>query len=57
MLVEKVVAPPLDNNAYLVVDEKSNQAAVVDPALGGKELLALAEKLGAKILLDRKSVV
>jgi hydroxyacylglutathione hydrolase len=50
MLVEKVVSPPLDNNAYLVVDEVSKQAAVVDPALAGKELLAKAEALGAKIL-------
>ncbi len=49
MLVEKVVSPPLDNNAYLVVDDSSKQAAVVDPALAGKELLALAERFGAKI--------
>jgi len=48
MLVEKVVSPPLDNNAYLVIDESSKQAAVVDPALAGKELLALAERFGAK---------
>jgi hydroxyacylglutathione hydrolase len=50
MRVEKVVAPPLDNNAYLVVDETSKQAAVVDPALAGEELLDLSEKQGAKIL-------
>src|SRR5437879_13760988 len=49
MLLEKVVAPPLDNNAYLVMDEKSLQAAVVDPALAGEDLLGLAEKHGAKI--------
>jgi len=49
MLLEKVVAPPLDNNAYLVIDEKSLQAAVVDPALAGEDLLGLAEKRGAKI--------
>src|SRR6267143_1892767 len=39
MLVEKVVAPPLDNNAYLVIDEKSLQAAVIDPALPGDPLV------------------
>lgn len=50
MIVEKVVAPPLDNNAYLVVDEKSKMAAVIDPALGGRELVARAEKAGAKIV-------
>ncbi len=44
MLLEKVVAPPLDNNAYLVIDEKNMQAAVVDPALAGEDLLGLAEK-------------
>src|SRR5207244_12405218 len=50
MLVEKVVSPPLDNNAYLLVDETSKQAAVVDPALAGTELRARAEKLGAEIV-------
>lgn len=50
MIVEKVVAPPLDNNAYLVIDDASKQAAVVDPALGSRELLARAEKAGAKIV-------
>ena len=49
MRVEKVVVPPLDNNAYLVMDEKSKQAAIVDPALGGKELLDLAKELGATV--------
>src|SRR2546427_674985 len=49
MLLEKVVAPPLDNNAYLVIDEKNMQAAVIDPALAGEDLLGLAEKHGAKI--------
>src|SRR5438445_13813706 len=49
MLLEKVVAPPLDNNAYLVIDEKNMQAAVVDPAVAGEDLMGLAEKHGAKI--------
>lgn len=50
MLIEKVVAPPLDNNAYLVIDEKGKLAAIVDPALAGEELLELAEKHGVKVL-------
>jgi hydroxyacylglutathione hydrolase len=50
MLLEKIIAPPLDNNAYLVVDESSKQAAIVDPALAGEELLGLAEKHGAKVV-------
>src|SRR2546428_11651984 len=50
MRVEKVASPPLDNNAYFLFDEASRQAAVVDPALAGKELLAMSEKFGAKIV-------
>ena len=50
MRVEKVISPPLDNNAYLLVDETSKQSVVVDPALAGKELLARTETLGAKVM-------
>lgn len=50
MLIEKVVAPPLDNNAYLIIDEKSKQGAIVDPALGGEELLGIAGKHGATVV-------
>jgi len=50
MRVEKVVSPPLDNNAYLLFEEKSKVAAIVDPALAGNELLARAEKFGAKVI-------
>ncbi len=49
MLVEKVVSPPLDNNAYLLVDEKSKQAAVIDPALSGNQILAKSAEFDAKI--------
>src|SRR5947207_15530388 len=50
VLTDRRVAPPLYNNAYLGVDEKSHQAASVDPALAGEELLGLSEKHGAKVL-------
>lgn len=50
MRVETLVVPPLDNNVYLVVDEPSKQAAVVDTGLGARDLLAKAENLGVKIL-------
>lgn len=50
MRVETLVVPPLDNNAYLVVDEASKQAAVIDTGLGAKDLLAKAEQLGVKII-------
>ena len=49
MLVEKVIAPPLDNNAYLLIDETSRQAAIVDPALAGDALLGIAAKHTAKV--------
>src|SRR3989442_5756043 len=50
MRVEKVISSPLDNNAYFLFDEASRQAAVVDPALAGEELLAMSEKFGANIV-------
>ena len=50
MRVEKVVSPPLDNNAYFLFDETSKLAAVVDPALAGKALLANSERFGVKIV-------
>ncbi len=51
MRVETLVVPPLDNNVYLVVDEASHQAVVVDTGLGAKEIQAKADGLGAKILM------
>ena len=50
MHVETLIVPPLDNNVYLVVDEASHQAVVIDTGLGSKEILAKAESLGAKIV-------
>ncbi len=50
MRVETLVVPPLDNNVYLVIDEASKQAAVIDTGLGAKDIRAKAESLGVKIL-------
>ncbi len=50
MRIETLVVPPLDNNVYLVVDEASHQAAVIDTGLGARDLLAKAESLGVKII-------
>lgn len=50
MRVETLVVPPLDNDVYLVVDEASQQAAVIDVGLGAQDLLAKAHKLGVKIV-------
>lgn len=49
MLIEVFTVPPLDNNVYLVVDEGTREALVVDTALGSKELLAKARELGGTI--------
>lgn len=51
MRIERLVVPPLDNNVYLVVDEESRQAAVVDTGLGSRDLLAKAQELGVQIVL------
>ncbi len=50
MRVESLVVPPLDNNVYLVVDEASQQAAVIDTGLGSKDILAKARELGVKVV-------
>jgi glyoxylase-like metal-dependent hydrolase (beta-lactamase superfamily II) len=49
MRIERFLVPPLDNNAYLVVDEGTKEALVVDPASGSQEILAEAKELGATI--------
>lgn len=49
MRIEHFTVPPLDNNAYLVMDEGSQEALVVDPALGAQTLLAKAKELSATI--------
>lgn len=49
MHTERLVVPPLDNNVYLVVDDATKQALVVDTGLGGQELLQKAGSLGATI--------
>ena len=50
MRVETLNVPPLDNNVYLIVDEASKQAAVIDTGLGSKDLLAKAKELGVQIV-------
>ena len=49
MHLETLVVPPLDNNVYLLVDDGSHEAAVIDVGLGGRDLEAKAQELGAKI--------
>jgi glyoxylase-like metal-dependent hydrolase (beta-lactamase superfamily II) len=49
MRIERFVVPPLDNNVYLVVDDGTREAVVVDSSLGSRDLLAKAKELGATI--------
>ena len=49
MRVTAFSVPPLRNNAYLVVDEGSLEAAVIDPAQGAKKILATLKLAGATV--------
>lgn len=49
MRVEVLRSPPLDNNVYLVIDEGSGEAAVIDPALAKAQILETGERLRATI--------
>jgi len=49
MQVEVIRSPPLEDNVYLVVDEGSREAIVIDPALAKDRVLALAETVRATI--------
>lgn len=50
MIVERFVVPPLENNAYLLFDDKTLKAAVIDPALGSDAILTRAKELEAEII-------
>jgi len=49
MRVEVIRSPPLDDNVYLVVDEGSGEAIVIDPALAKARILEAGERLHATI--------
>ncbi len=49
MRVTAFSVPPLRNNAYLVVDEGSLEAAVIDPARGAQKVLATLKLAGASV--------
>ncbi len=49
MRITAFSVPPLKNNAYLVVDEGSLEAAVIDPALGAKKVLRTLKLAGANV--------
>ncbi len=49
MRVTSFTVPPLRNDAYLVVDESSLEAAVIDPGLGAEKILASLKLSGAVV--------
>ena len=52
MQIKQLVVPPIGTNCYILVDETTNRAAIVDPGGGAKEILKAVEGLTVeKILL------
>lgn len=49
MRVETFTVGPFQENCYLVVDEKSNCAALIDPGAEPEKVIAAVEKSGAKL--------
>ena len=49
MRVTSFTVPPLRNDAYLVVDESSLEAAVIDPGQGAQKILASLKLSGAVV--------
>jgi len=49
MRVTSFTVPPRDNRAYLVVDESSLEAAVIDPGLGADKILRSLKLSGATV--------
>ena len=49
MRVTSFTVPPFGNNAYLIVDDSSLEAAVIDPALGGQKVLGSLKLSGATV--------
>ena len=49
MILEILVVEPLMNNAYLIADEKSRDAVVVDPAMGAQAILEKLSGVKARL--------
>ena len=49
LIIETFVVGPLQNNTYLVGDESSRQAVVIDPGMGCQAVIQRAAQLGWKI--------
>ena len=49
MIIKTFVKPPIDNNNYLIVDENSKEAALIDCSCFDDEILTALEDLGANL--------
>ncbi len=49
MRITAFSGPPSENNAYLVIDEASLEAAVIDPGLSSKKVLDALKLAGARV--------
>lgn len=51
MKYERLTGPPLNNNSYIVWDENTFEAIVIDPAQGSKQIIEFAKKENLTILM------
>jgi len=49
MIIKSFILGPIQNNTYLVADEETGHAAIVDPAAPSKEISSYIEKHGWKL--------
>lgn len=49
MILKIIIAAPLENNVYLLVEEENREAAVIDPAMGSSEVLKKLGELKAQL--------
>ena len=49
MIIKTFVKPPIDNNNYLIIDEHSKEAALIDCSCFDDEILTALEDLGANL--------
>ncbi len=51
MLIKSFVVGPLENNVYLVAEEESKKAAIIDPGIDSEGILRFLERLGLELEL------
>ena len=49
MIIKSFIKPPIDNNNYLIVDERTKEAALIDCSTFDDEILTEIEDLNAKL--------